>query len=113
MNWLIYGLFLVGVGLVKIVRQRSKPLHSHRCNKCGAVWSHATSDEWRTARAWVEAHTCPACGTEQFEIEAHHASEKAPLNTGGTAQRPAVSSVAAPTADHGAGPALPTKRKPS
>lgn len=35
--------------------------HSHRCGKCGMVWSHG--DE---SRGNVAAHTCPMCGRVEW-----------------------------------------------
>jgi len=37
--------------------RRAEPQHSHRCGRCGNVWSHGESSFGN-----VQAHTCPACG---------------------------------------------------
>ncbi len=72
MNWIFYGLIFITVGVVKMVRdaKRNRP-HVHRCPKCGAEWQHQVPDErdWPSMGALAAAHTCPACGTEQMEID--------------------------------------------
>jgi predicted RNA-binding Zn-ribbon protein involved in translation (DUF1610 family) len=72
-NWFVYGLICVTVGIVQMYRKAKRPMHSPRCAKCGATWIHRSDVDYGTARAAVDAHTCPKCGAEQFEIDGHHA----------------------------------------
>lgn len=36
-------------------------LHSHKCRRCGTVWSHVTG-------AANASHNCPACGKTEYDI---------------------------------------------
>jgi uncharacterized C2H2 Zn-finger protein len=40
---------------------KKPPEHSHRCPRCGYVWTHA----W-TFKADPKAHSCPRCSAMQF-----------------------------------------------
>jgi predicted RNA-binding Zn-ribbon protein involved in translation (DUF1610 family) len=124
-NWIFYGAIMIGVGISRLWRERRERLHGHThvCPECGTTWTHKAPDggDWKTARAWVAAHTCPKCGAEQFIGEPAKAPppapklravppEKTPLNVGGAVQRAAVSDVAAATASPATGGGLGPER---
>jgi predicted nucleic-acid-binding Zn-ribbon protein len=44
-----------------------KQKHKHKCSKCGVVWEHDLAKIRREKHTLKKAHTCPKCGTEQYE----------------------------------------------
>ena len=53
----------------------SRTPHNHRCRKCDAVWHHdpavihSAATRIECERRNEAAHTCPACGEEQYSID--------------------------------------------
>lgn len=57
--------------------------HKHQCGACGTAWQHHKADLMGFCEAhngeddYIEAHTCPACGDEQWQIHYTPAEEEA------------------------------------
>lgn len=49
--------------------------HTHRCGRCGTVWEHTDACRLLPDLELDAAHTCPACGVEEFLI---YDGEKSP-----------------------------------
>jgi len=41
--------------------------HNHKCDDCGVIWHHDPKAIPDDDRAHTVAHSCPACGTQQYE----------------------------------------------
>jgi len=102
MNLIYYGVAFIVVGIWQAMRERKmRKGHTHRCAKCGTIWQHGRSDEtegdWKSTREWLDAHTCPKCGAERFQIDgfAKVAPEKRATPVAVAVRQPSTAGAAA------------------
>jgi Pyruvate/2-oxoacid:ferredoxin oxidoreductase delta subunit len=52
-------------------RALSPVRHSHQCQGCGHIWSHAPAEAVLAATESIDVHDCPRCGREPANPDDH------------------------------------------